>query len=286
MKKTRNLKKAFFSRGIVPDCPIYDLHGHMGPYHGLHINRETAALADTALKRAGVRLMAFCHHSALVAPDIGNADNIKAVRAFPGRLRAYCGINPNYPDQVKKDVASFDRYADVFVGFKLHPSMHGIPVTDPRNAPAWQLADERGLLVLLHTWGGGSLEGHPAVRKAAERYNNAKILLGHSCHGAWDEAIKLVKDFPNVYLELCAVMDERGILERFVGELGSERIVFGTDYPWFNHHYYIGAVLGAGLNDDDCRNIFYRNAEKLLPENCTLLCNFHPPGRHHPVNTG
>ncbi|MBU0714443.1 MAG: amidohydrolase family protein [Verrucomicrobia bacterium] len=264
MKKTTDLKKAFFARGRVPDCPIYDLHGHMGPSYGLHINRETAAQADTVLKRVGIRLLVFCHHAALMAPDIGNAANIKAVRAFPDRLRAYCGINPNYPDQVKKDVATFDRYTDVYVGFKLLADYHAIPITDPRNEPAWALAEARALPVLLHTWGNSVYDGQTVIRKVAERYTQAKILLGHSCHSCWDEAIQLVKDFPNVYLELCAVMDERGILERFVGELGSERIIFGTDYPWFSHHYYIGTVLGAVISDDDCRNIFYRNAEKIL----------------------
>ncbi len=264
MKKTRNLKATFLARGRAADCPIYDLHGHMGPCYGLHINRETAAEADAVLKRAGVRLLVFCHHAALWAPDIGNAANIKAVRAFPDRLRAYCGINPNYPDQVQKDVAAFDRHADVYVGFKLLADYHGIPITDPRNEPAWQLAEARALPVLLHTWGNSVNSGHKVVRQVAERYRRAKILLGHSCHGCWGDAFQLVKDFPNVYLELCAVMDERGVLERFVDELGSERIVFGTDYPWFSHHYYIGAVLGSGISDDDCRNIFYRNAKRIL----------------------
>jgi len=264
MKKTTDLKRVFFTHGRVPDCPVYDLHGHMGPCYGLHINRETAAQADMVLKRVGVRLLVFCHHAALMAPDIGNAANIKAVRAFPDRLRAYCGINPNYPDQVKKDVATFDRYTNVYVGFKFLADYHGIPVTDPRGEPAWTLANARALPVLLHTWENSLYDGPAVVRKVAERYTRAKILLGHSCHGAWDEVIRLAKDFPNVYLELCAVLDERGILERFVGELGSKRIIFGTDYPWFNHHYYIGAVLGAGISDDDCRNIFYRNAESIL----------------------
>ncbi|MBU4200410.1 MAG: amidohydrolase family protein [Verrucomicrobia bacterium] len=264
MKKTQHLRTAFFSRRRVPDCPVYDLHGHMGPVYGLHINRESAAQADAVLKRNGVRLLVFCHHAALLCPDIGNAANIVAVRAFPERLRAYCGINPNYPDQIEKDLTSFDRYPDVYVGFKFHASFHAIPITDARYEPAWALADERGLPILLHTWGNDPQCGYTVIRQVAERYHRAPILLGHSCHGAWDEAIRLVKDFPNVYLELCAVMDERGILERFVEELGSTRIVFGTDYPWFSHHYYIGAVLGSGIGDEDCRNIFYRNAKRIL----------------------
>ena len=59
-------------------------------------------------------------------------------------------------------------------------------------------------------------------------------------------------------------MDDRGVLERFVGELGSERILFGTDLPWFSTFYYIGAILDADITDDDRRNIFYRNGKKLL----------------------
>ena len=50
------------------------------------------------------------------------------------------------------------------------------------------------------------------------------------------------------------------------GEAGSEKIIFGTDTPWFNHHNYIGALLGAEMSDDDRRNILYRNAQRLLGE--------------------
>ena len=66
------------------------------------------------------------------------------------------------------------------------------------------------------------------------------------------------------------MLDERGIVEQFVSELGSERVVFGTDFPWFDYHYYIGAVLGADITDDDRHNILHRNAEKLLGPRVTL----------------
>ncbi len=141
---------------------------------------------------------------------------------------------------------------------------HGYPLTDDRYRPAWEKADADRLLVLIHTWGGSGLDGSAVVRRVAEKHPRARILLGHSCHGEWDQAIQLIKDFPNLYLELTAVLDERGILERFVAEAGSERVIYGTDFPWFNHHYYIGAVLGADMTDKDRHNILHRNAERLL----------------------
>lgn len=259
-----SLWTTFRQQGQVPDCPVYDLHGHWGPFYGAHMPAADPAVARKAMDRAGVRLLVFCHHEALFSPEIGNSANIQAVQAMPDRLRAYCGINPNYPEQVRRDVAAFQAIPDIFVGFKLLADYHKIPVDDERYAPAWELADAQGLPVLLHTWGGSAYDGYEPVRRAVKRYPNARVLLGHSLHGDWDRAVRLVQEFPHVYLELTAVMDERGILERFVEQAGSRRIIFGTDFPWFSFHYYIGAILDAELSDEDCRNIFYRNARDIL----------------------
>ena len=49
-------------------------------------------------------------------------------------------------------------------------------------------------------------------------------------------------------------------------EAGSEKIVFGTDLPWFSTFYYVGAILEADITDEDRRNIFYRNGRRLLGE--------------------
>lgn len=258
------LREGFFVDGWAADCPIYDLHGHMGTFYGAYFPAADASAMIRAMDRAGVKLLVFCSHAALLAPDVGNSVNIEAVRKFPDRLRAYCAVNPNYPDTVKRDVETFDNYADIYVGFKFLPDYHGRTINDSGYQPAWEMADSKGLLVLVHTWGGSAYSGAGYARTAADKYPNATILLGHSIHGDWDLAIGLASEFPNVYLDLCAVMDERGILERFVEKVGSEKIVFGTDLPWFDLHYYIGAVLGADITDDDRRRIFYKNAEKIL----------------------
>ena len=77
-------------------------------------------------------------------------------------------------------------------------------------------------------------------------------------------AVALARDFPNVFLELTAVFDDRGVLEQFVAEAGSERMLFGTDLPWFDPHQAVGVLLTARISDEDRHNICHRNAEKLL----------------------
>ena len=264
MKTPDTLRERFFVDARLNDCPVYDLHGHMGALQGAHLPRCTPEAMIAAMDHAGVRLTVFCHHDTLMVPDLGNALNLEVVRRHPDRFRAYCGINPNYPEEARRDVAGFDQCRDAYVGFKLLADYHRIAITDPRNAPAWEKANAEALLVLLHTWGGSAFDGPEQVRACAERYPNARILMGHSCHGAWAEAAALARDFPNVYCELTAVLDDRGAVELLVQGAGSTKVVFGTDTPWFNHHNYIGALLGADLTDEDRRNILYRNARRLL----------------------
>ena len=259
-----SLKDEFFTKGKVEDCPIYDLHGHMGPVYGIHLPLADTARMVKTMDRVGVKMLVFCHHGALFTPNIGNLANIEAVRMFPDKLRAYCGLNGNYPEICRKDIETFDDYRDVYLGFKILADYHLISITDSIYQPAWELANERQLMMLLHTWGGSPFDGAEQVREVAEKYPNAAIILGHSLHGDWDGAISIANEFPNTYLELTAVLDDRGILERFLDKVSSEKIVFGTDFPWFDHHYYIGAVLGTGATDEDCRNIFYRNAERVI----------------------
>jgi predicted TIM-barrel fold metal-dependent hydrolase len=263
VKKT-TLRDAFFARGRTAGCPIYDLHGHMGPWYGIYMPGADADSMVRAMDRAGVRMLVFCHHAALFNPELGNRPGIEAVRRYPDRLRAYCGINPNYPEIVRRDLDSYDRYPDVYVGFKFLSDYHGYAITHERYREVLEFADRRRLLVLMHTWGGSGCNGPAQVRQVAEKYRNVAFVLGHSCHGEWDAVIELARAFPNLYLDLCAILDERGIVEKFVDAVGSERVLFGTDLPWFNEHFYIGALLGADITDADRHNIFHRNAEKLL----------------------
>lgn len=254
----------FLEDGKVEGCPIIDIHCHMGPFYGSHMPYSDPETMIRRMERTGIRLIVFCHHYALFVPEIGNSINIEIARRYPDRSKAYCGINPNYQDKIRTDLETFDRFRDVYVGFKLLPDYHKVPLSDKRYEAVFEFANEHNLIVLTHTWGGSIYDGLEEVEKVLKRYKNILLLLGHSLHGDWDGAIRISKNYENAYLELCAVLDERGIIERFVRETDTDRIVFGTDFPWFNHHYYIGALLGSGISDSICEKILYINAKRVL----------------------
>ena len=261
---TSRIAAEFWANGKSAACPVIDMHGHMGPFSGIHFPLDTPEKVAQHMDRTGVRLLCFAHHDPLGSPELGNQPALEAVRACPDRLRAYLTVNPNYPDYTRRELPLLDREPDVFIGFKLHPGMHAVPLDDPRYDTPLAIAHERRLPVLIHTWGGCATCGVPQVRAAATKYPQAILILGHALYGAWKEGCEVVREHPNTYLELTAVVGRRGVVETMVAGAGSTRILYGTDLPWFDEHQYIGNILCADLTEEDRHNILHRNAERLL----------------------
>jgi uncharacterized protein len=265
------LAKDFWENGKSAACPIIDMHGHMGDWAAIYFPRSEPEQMIGTMDECGVKLLCFSHHAALSCPDLGNRPSIEAARRYPDRLKAYCVINPNYPELAEAELAAYEQNLDVYVGLKFHPEMHRLALASEGYRPALEYADAHRLPVLMHTWGNNPYCGAAQVRKLAERYHNLWLLLGHSLHFTWDEVVALAREFPNIYLELTALFDDRGALEKFAAEAGSERMLFGTDLPWFDPHQAVGALLSAHLTDEEIQNICHRNAERLLEGvmNCT-----------------
>jgi predicted TIM-barrel fold metal-dependent hydrolase len=257
------LAQEFWAKSRLEDCPILDFHGHMGDFAGLFMPRKSAEGMLLTMDACNVVLICFCGHEALGSPSVGVARDMKAARRHPGRFKVYHSVVSRHLDP-EADLKRMAENPDIFVGFKFHPDSCGVPLSDPRHDPYWEYADSKGLLVLSHTWGGSAQDGPEEVGRILDRYHNLVFIAGHSFHDHWQRAAELALAYPNLYLELTAVLDNRGGLDILVEKVGSERILFGTDLPWFSTHYGIGAVLAAKMDDEDRRNIFHRNGAKLL----------------------
>jgi predicted TIM-barrel fold metal-dependent hydrolase len=253
----------FMASGRSKSCPVIDMHGHYGPFHGIYLPKPDADGMLQTMDRCGVLCIVCSSHSSLVDMERGNREMAEVVREHPGRFYAYRTINPNYPEIAAKEIARFPAEAG-FVGFKFHPSSHSYPVTGASYVPALEYANAHRLLVLSHCWGHSEHDGPKLFSQLTGKYPDATFLLGHSGYGEWEAAFAVAREFPNVYLELTAASRVAGIIARMVREVGSEKVVFGTDLPWFDPHYGIGSVCFSRITDEDRRNILYRNAERLL----------------------
>ena len=263
--------KEFVQTGRSEKCPVIDVHTHYGPFRGIYFPRHSDEDVLETLDRCGVRLMISAHHAAFQDMKRGHDDISRAAKAAPGRLYAYVCYNPCYPEAAEPELKRLDS-DPAFVGIKFLSSYHEAALTDPRYEPALALADERHLPVLMHTWGGNKYCSPDLWPELAERYPNAVFFMGHAGFGQWDDAIRHADRYLNVNLELCAAYAQRGFLEKAVAGCGADKLLFGTDLPWFDPHYGIGCVIFADIDDEARYKILYGNAERLLTE-CGIIAD-------------
>ena len=258
------LAAAFWEKGRLDDCPVIDMHGHLGPFASIFFPRAEPERMLHSMDQSGVRVLVFSSHEALFNAATGNDYTARIVRRWPDRFRGLMVINGNYMDIVERDLARFDSMRDAFLGFKFLAAYHDVAIDDPRYDDVWAFAEERRLVVTCHTWGHGNTNNVEQVEAVASRFPEVRLMMAHSVYGRWEEATRLATQYPNVYCDLTAVFEARGALELFVERGCSHRMVFGTDLPWFSPLHGIGCVLSAEISDEDRRNILYRNAEPLI----------------------
>jgi len=247
-------------------CWLIDMHGHLGPWARIYLPEAELDSMVAGMARCGVEKIVLSPHSALCGDfREGNDEMLEAVGRYPGRVLGYCTINPNFPAALHGELARCFGVPGV-VGVKIHPSLHACDADSPAYAALWEWANAGKRLVLSHTWGAEGCCGTRVMRRVAQRYPEVRLLLGHSCYGAWDEAIALAAEFPNVYLELTAAYHVYGIIERMCAGAGPGKVVYGTDYPWFDPLVAAGCVVYAHIAEEAMHDILHRNARRLLAE--------------------
>lgn len=129
-----------------------------------------------------------------------------------------------------------------FFGYKVYLNWLGddygsVRVEDMIGPDEMRIADELGLIVLLHVPGAGRLADPTtgeAVRAYAMEYPRAKIVLAHCgrCYLPYQiaDAVEHIRGLDNVYLDTAMVMDPM-VLRIVLDEIGPERVLFATDLP-------------------------------------------------------
>ena len=79
-----------------------------------------------------------------------------------------------------------------------------------------------------------------------------------------EEYIAMARDLAIVYLDLTFSRSPRGLVARFVREVGSEKVVWGSDGWFMSNCQQIGKVLGAEIDDQDKERILSLNAPAIL----------------------
>ena len=78
-----------------------------------------------------------------------------------------------------------------------------------------------------------------------------------------DEAIEVARTHDNVMLDLCDIHRHSGIVDKMVEGVGADKVLFGTDIPWYDPSYCLGSILFSHISDEDKYKVIYGNAKKI-----------------------
>ncbi|GDY33507.1 amidohydrolase family protein [Gandjariella thermophila] len=226
----------------------------------------------------------------------------KLVEQYPDRLRAFAAVPLPHVDAA---VAELDRVlADPGVlGVTVTTTVAGRPLTDPAFEPFWAELDRRATVLYVHPAGADAhstqiadahltwMVGAPVEDMVAaaqlitagfpSRYPNVRILNSH-LGGAvpmmlrrWDNQARFeAPDAPLPPSTAARLMwydtvthGSTAALRAAVDELGADRLVLGSDFPYQSGERYVDAVryvARSGLDPAAAHDVLDVNAAQLL----------------------
>ncbi len=239
------------------DHEIYDAHVHLGPsgewlpYLDPAVDTETLI---NAMDDAGIE-------KAIVFPNPGPGDMYpelndyiaEAVKEHPDRLIGFGRVDPRRGEEAIKEINQCKELG--LEGIKLHPFVETYRPDHPNFENMFDTIYENDLFILSHTGTNFASPGY--MKEVLEDREDMKVILAHLNEGC----ISVADEFENVYVDTsgCRVY----MLEHACEEI-SEKLVFGSDYPYLNYRVQKTVVDAADISKETKKAIFKGNLLDLL----------------------
>lgn len=196
-------------------------------------------------------------------------DILKPLQEWPERLLGMIWLNAN---DVPGSLDAIDRWLrdGPMVGVYFPGGNRGSLTCNHRNFdPLVRRIADVGGLIMQHTWfktGGKESPGASTPAELAElaaRFPEVPFICAHA-GGEWEQGIRAVRGFPNIYVETSGFDPTAGFIEMAVRELGAERIIFGSHLPSRSLGTELGKIYGADIQEAQRQLILGKNLRRLL----------------------
>jgi uncharacterized protein len=161
-------------------------------------------------------------------------------------------------------------------GVKLHPVLQKFEPNETTLQPVYQACAELGLAVLSHT--GPARDGVPFAEVPAfvpmlSAFPGLTVVLAHLGGGKWQDTLAVAEAFPRVAFDLCEIIEWAGApgaptaaeLATLIRDIGPDRVVLGSDYPWYEPARTAERVLSLPvLSQAEKDAILGENAARIL----------------------
>ena len=273
-----------FDFARIPDgMPVIDVHAHIYP-------DKIAAKAVAAVGKfycyedmsgGGTPddLLALCAGSPIsrsivhsVATTAKSVPSINDFLAEQGRLHpefiAFGTMHQDFPDKE----AEVERALNLGLrGFKLHPDTQEVNMDDPRLMEFYEIIAGR-VPVIIHT--GDYRYDYSNPNRLVNIMQTFPDLVVNAAHlGGWsiyDVGYDILHansfNSENLYVDVSSAFAWVG--RRHMRELirmwGTDRVMFGSDYPMWHPLVELNELVCCNLTDDELEKVLHLNAERFI----------------------
>jgi predicted TIM-barrel fold metal-dependent hydrolase len=192
-------------------------------------------------------------------------------------LIPYIGVDPSI-----LDTADMIRHIKVMKekhgakGVKVHGVHQKFFMHDDRMMPIWKTCADLDLPVIAHAGperlGEKFTEPH-AFAPLLEALPDLKVVLAHMGGGTWKQLREISERFSNAFFDISEIIEWTGApraptdleLVNIILDVGPERVMMGSDFPWYDIDHTINRVMELPvLSKDQKDEILGANAARIL----------------------
>ncbi len=215
--------------------------------------------------KAGVN--GYLVHSVATSPkQVASINSFIAdqVALHPKKFIGFGALHP-HSETPEKDVEHILSLG--LKGVKLHPDVQKFEVDSPETIALCSIFAGK-LPLLVHAGDHRYSFSNPhRIRALCERLPDLTVIAAHfGGWSEWEEAEKLLPGLPNLYVDTSSSLPflSAAKAKELIDAFGRTRVLFGVDYPMWDHAEELERFFAVDLDDEARNRILYRNAFDLL----------------------
>ena len=260
---------------------IVDSHCHIYPekisgraveavedfYEGLPRKPWNGTAAELVRSGRDAGITRFVVFSVATSPHQVSSINRFIARSVAESGGCMTGLGAMHPDSDDFDRDLDEVQALGLRGVKLHPDIQRFPADDPRAMAIYRRCEARGLPVCIHAGDKRYDFSNPErLARIAEAFPSLTLIAAHmGGWSVWEEASLRLARYSNVLVDCSSSLYwlEKETARDIIRRYGADRVLFGTDYPFWPQKTELDDLFSLGLTDEELEKICWRNAASL-----------------------